>query len=93
MELLEDLEIRQIDRYEIRGTLGEGAMGKVMLAFDPKLHREVAIKIISEAGAARPKGRERFHREARAIAALHHPNIVEIYDYSGPDSNSAYSTR
>jgi serine/threonine protein kinase len=89
MELLENLELKQIDRYEVKGTLGEGAMGKVLLCFDPKLHREVAVKIVTEK-AATEKGRMRFHREARAVAALHHPNIVEIYDYSGPDSSYLY---
>ena len=80
----------KIDRYLIKGLLGEGAMGLVLLGFDPKLQREVAIKIVSDSGMALKKGVERFHREARAIAALRHPNIVEIYDYSGAESDLLY---
>lgn len=79
-----------IDRYQIKGLLGEGAMGLILLGYDPKLQREVAIKIVSDAGRAISKAIERFNREARAIAALRHSNIVEIYDYSGPDSQLLY---
>ena len=79
-----------IDRYEIRAVLGKGAMGSVYCAFDPKLHREVALKVVADDLARESKARERFQREARAIAALKHPNIVEIYDYSGEDSEHLY---
>lgn len=65
-------------------------MGAVLLAWDPKLHREVALKLVGKNVAAGAKGRERFEREARAIAALRHPNIVEIYDYSGEESEHLY---
>ncbi len=65
-------------------------MGSVYRAWDPKLHREVALKLLRPDLASGPKARERFHREARAIAALRHPNIVEIYDYSGEDSEHLY---
>lgn len=80
----------RIDRYEIRDILGRGAMGSVYRAFDPKLHREVALKLVSPSYSSDEKGRQRFHREARAIAALKHPNIVEIYDYSGEESEYLY---
>ncbi|MEL6760095.1 MAG: serine/threonine-protein kinase [Myxococcota bacterium] len=80
----------RIDRYEVRGILGHGAMGHVYLAWDPKLHREVALKVVAKNLTRDAKGRQRFHREARAIAALKHPNIVEIYDYSGEDSSDLY---
>ncbi|MEO1172081.1 MAG: serine/threonine-protein kinase [Myxococcota bacterium] len=79
-----------IDRYEVRGILGHGAMGHVYLAWDPKLHREVALKVVAKNLSRDAKGRQRFHREARAIAALKHPNIVEIYDYSGEESQALY---
>lgn len=75
-----------IDRYEIQKALGQGAMGSIFAAWDPKLHRDVAIKVVSEELSQDSKARERFHREARAIASLRHPNIVEIYDYSGEES-------
>src|SRR5688572_11018105 len=79
-----------IDRYEVRTRLGQGAMGSVYLAFDPKLHREVAIKVLHEDLGRNPRIRERFQMEARAIAALRHPNIVEIHDYSGDESEHLY---
>ncbi len=79
-----------IDRYEVRGLLGRGAMGSVYVAWDSKLHREVALKLINEDLSKRPRIRERFHLEARAVAALRHPNIVEVYDYSGADSRHLY---
>ncbi len=79
-----------IDRYEIRGILGHGAMGNVYRAWDPKLHREVAMKVVAQSLSRDAKGRQRFHREARAIAALRHSNIVEIYDYSGVESEHLY---
>ncbi len=80
----------RIDRYEIRGILGQGAMGAVYRAWDPKLHRDVALKVVAQNLSRDQKGRQRFHREARAIAALKHPNIVEIYDYSGVESEHLY---
>lgn len=81
---------KTIDRYKIRGVLGEGAMGSVYAAWDPKLQREVAIKLVPEHVSLKGKGRERFDREARALAAIAHPNIVEIYDYSGDDAEALY---
>jgi serine/threonine protein kinase len=64
--------------YEIVAPLGAGGMGEVYRARDPRLGRDVAIKV----SAARFS--ERFEREARAVAALNHPNICHIYDV-GPD--------
>ena len=77
-----------IDRYRIDRLLGQGAMGRVYLATDPKLNREVALKIL--AAKVDERTRERFELEARAIAALKHPNIVELYDYSGHQGNDLY---
>ncbi len=79
-----------LDRYELRQMLASGAMGKVFLAWDPKLHREVAVKVLRDDLGQGSKAYERFQREARAVAALQHPNIVEIYDYSGHDSSVLY---
>ncbi|RYF04940.1 MAG: serine/threonine protein kinase, partial [Deltaproteobacteria bacterium] len=81
---------QQIDRYLIRRVLGSGAMGSVYAAWDPKLCREVALKVVPTRLSQQPKARERFVREARAIAAVRHPNVVEIYDYSGIDSPNLY---
>ena len=64
--------------YEILSPLGKGGMGEVWKARDPRLDRIVAVKTSSA------KFSERFEREARAIAALNHPNICQIYDV-GPD--------
>ncbi len=62
--------------------LGVGGMGEVYRARDSRLNRDVAIKILREDGTAGPDGRSRFEREARAVAALNHPNIVSVYDFS-----------
>ena len=64
--------------YEILGLLGRGGMGEVYRALDTRLQREVAIKVSAE------RFSERFEREARAIAALNHPNICTLYDV-GPN--------
>jgi serine/threonine protein kinase/tetratricopeptide (TPR) repeat protein len=64
--------------YEIRAPIGKGGMGEVWKAHDPRLNRDVAVKV----SAARFS--ERFEREAKAIAALNHPNICQIYDV-GPN--------
>jgi serine/threonine protein kinase len=64
--------------YEILAPIGAGGMGQVYRARDSRLNRDVAIKVSSEQFS------ERFEREARAIAALNHPNICQIYDV-GPD--------
>lgn len=65
--------------YEVISLIGRGGMGEVHRARDPRLHRDVAIKILS-AHPASAESRRRFEREARAAAALSHPNIVTIYD-------------
>ncbi len=80
----------KIDRYEILGELGKGANGIVYLARDTRLAREVAIKVINPAIARDPVVLGRFHREAKAVAKLHHPNIIQLIDYSGQESQSPY---
>ncbi len=66
--------------YEVLGTLGAGGMGVVYRAHDTRLGRDVAVKILPEAFAADLDRRTRFEREAQAIAALSHPNILAIFD-------------
>jgi serine/threonine protein kinase len=66
--------------YEIVATIGRGGMGDVFEARDTRLHRRVAIKILPRSLAHEPEHRERFEREARAIAALSHPNICMLHD-------------
>jgi serine/threonine-protein kinase len=70
-----------LGRYQILSTLGHGAMATVFRARDPQLGREVALKVMGMAHAARGGAAERFRREAHAVAALKHPGIVEIYDF------------
>ncbi|MFY9549672.1 MAG: protein kinase [Thermoanaerobaculia bacterium] len=67
--------------YEILAALGAGGMGEVYRAKDPRLGREVAIKVLPERLAADPKSLARFEREAKAVAALSHPNILAIHDF------------
>jgi len=69
----------QLGPYEILSPIGKGGMGEVYQARDPRLNRDVAIKVLPQAFAA-DAARERFQREARAASALNHPNICAIYD-------------
>jgi serine/threonine protein kinase/tetratricopeptide (TPR) repeat protein len=71
--------------YEILAPIGEGGQAEVYRARDPRLQREVAIKIPKEHLARDPAALSRFEREARAIAALSHPNIIEIHDVGSDD--------
>src|ERR1700678_3376595 len=65
--------------YEILAPIGAGGMGEVYRARDTKLDREVAIKVLPAALAQDPERLARFEREAKALAALNHPNIAQIY--------------
>ncbi len=69
----------RLDHYEVLEVLGRGAFGVVLKAFDEKLHRMVAIKVMNPALAATSPPRQRFLREARSSAAVRHENIVAIY--------------
>jgi serine/threonine protein kinase len=69
----------RIGEYEVSRELGRGGMGVVFDAFDPVLHRRVAIKVLAPHLASRRKARQRFLREARASAAVRHPNVVTIH--------------
>ncbi|HJV48119.1 MAG TPA: protein kinase [Geothrix sp.] len=66
--------------YEIVGTLGAGGMGEVFRARDTKLGRDVAIKVLAESFAADPTRLRRFQQETRALAALSHSNVVQVFD-------------
>jgi hypothetical protein len=68
-----------LGRFQLRERVGDGGFGQVFLAFDPRLDRDVAIKVLKQAN---PSERvvERFFREARAVARLDHPNIVAVHD-------------
>jgi formylglycine-generating enzyme required for sulfatase activity len=69
-----------IGRYQVRAKLGSGAFGTVYRAYDPQLDRDVALKILHPEALDSPKAVERFQREARAAAKMHHPHIVPVHD-------------
>ena len=70
----------RLSRYEIRGFLGAGGMGEVYRALDTRLDREVAIKVLPQELTHDTDRLRRFEREARAAAALNHPNILDVHD-------------
>ncbi len=76
--------------YEILSSLGAGGMGEVYRARDTKLDRDVALKVLPPHLAKDPEALERFEREAKAIAALSHPNILSIFDF-GEEGGVAYA--
>jgi serine/threonine-protein kinase len=79
----------RVGPYEIVASIGAGGMGEVYRARDPKLDREIALKILSSELASSNEHLRRFEYEARAASALNHPNIVSIYDV-GRDEGHAY---
>jgi serine/threonine protein kinase/Tol biopolymer transport system component len=77
--------LTRLGPYEIVSRLGAGAMGEVYRARDSRLGRDVAIKILPPDVSADPGRRARFEQEARAVAALNHPNILGLYDIGNED--------
>jgi serine/threonine protein kinase len=71
--------------YEIISPLGAGGMGEVYRARDTRLGRDVALKVLTESFAHDPERLRRFEQEARAVAALNHPNILALYDIGSRD--------
>ena len=69
-----------IGRYALLERLGQGGMGVVYAAYDPKLDRKVAIKLIHASAAADDRSRARMLREAKAMARLSHPNVAQVYE-------------
>ncbi len=74
--------------YEILSPIGAGGMGEVYRAQDARLGRDVAIKVLPEKLADNPDALARFEREAKAIAALSHPNILAIFDVGNEEGVS-----
>lgn len=75
------VETTLVDRYELMDQVATGGMGTVYRATDTRLHREVAVKVLKPELAGDPRFVERFRREARAAAALSHPNVAGVFDY------------
>ncbi len=83
------MEPVRLGRYLVKRSLASGGMGEVLIALDEQLQREVAIKLMhSEEGASHRLAR--FEREARIIARLQHPNIVQVYDYGVENDDTPY---
>src|SRR5438552_3470236 len=77
----------KLGRYEIRSKIGEGGMGEVYRAYDPKMNREIAIKILPAAFSADKERLARFEQEAQAAGSLNHPNILVIYHIDTHDGS------
>ncbi|MGB7096425.1 MAG: protein kinase, partial [Anaerolineales bacterium] len=69
-------------RYKIQSLIGQGGMASVYKAYDPNLHRAVAIKVIHPHLSNNPEFFRRFEEEATAVAQFRHPNIVQMYDFN-----------
>jgi eukaryotic-like serine/threonine-protein kinase len=80
---------QKIGPYDVAGQIGAGGMGEVYKARDPRLNRDVAIKVLPATFSADPDRLQRFAQEARAAAALNHPNILAIFDI-GEDKGAPY---
>jgi dipeptidyl aminopeptidase/acylaminoacyl peptidase len=70
----------RLGSYEIRGPLGAGGMGEVYRAWDARLGREVAVKVLPQSALTDPERLRRFEQEAKAAGALNHPNVLAVYD-------------
>lgn len=77
----------QLGNYEVQALLGAGGMASVYRGFDRNLRRPVAIKVLADQGG-QPDFAQRFRQEARVIAGLRHPNIVQVYDFGEQDGLS-----
>jgi eukaryotic-like serine/threonine-protein kinase len=82
---------RRVGNYVLKKAIGAGAMGTVFLAEHPHINRRVAVKIVSPEIATQPGLSDRFLAEARAVASISHPNVVEIYDFGDIDGRMYYS--
>ncbi len=84
------MEARTFGKYEVLEEVGQGGMSVVYRGRDKVLGREVAIKVMHPFMAQKSDSKQRFAREAMAVAKLSHPNIMEIYDYSGETAEQAF---
>lgn len=79
---------KRLETYEIQSLIGSGGMAQVYRGFDHNLQRPVAIKVLLPAAATQPELARRFRQEARLIARLRHPHIVQVYDFGEQDGIS-----
>ncbi|MBK9033290.1 MAG: serine/threonine protein kinase [Myxococcales bacterium] len=79
-----------LDKYELLARVGQGGMAVVYRGIDHSLKREVAVKVLHRHLAEHAEARDRFEREAHAVAKLRHENILEIFAYSGKESPESY---
>jgi len=84
------LEGRHLGRYRLLEPLGSGGMSVVYRGLDTSLHREVAVKVLHPHLARQQEARARLAREARAVARLQHPNILEVFDFADPSTEDAF---
>src|SRR5215472_6949494 len=75
----------KLGKYEVVAELAKGSMGVLYRARDTVLDREVALKTIAGTGSLDPELKERFYREARSGARLHHPNVITVYELGEQD--------
>src|SRR5438876_26471 len=80
----------RIGKYDIIKPLGKGAMGMVYLAHDTILERDVALKVMVSSIADDPELKQRFEREAKAVARMTHPNVVNVFDLGSHTDGSPY---
>ena len=84
------LEGRHLGRYRLLEPLGSGGMSVVYRGLDTSLQREVAVKVLHPHLARQQDARARLAREARAVARLQHPNILEVFDFADPSAEDAF---
>jgi hypothetical protein len=80
----------ELGRYRLEEQVGQGGMAVVWRGWDTQLRRIVAVKVLHAHLNAREEIRRRFDREAHAVARLHHPHILDVYDFSGPQAEPSY---
>ncbi len=79
-----------LGRYRLEEQVGQGGMAVVWRGWDTQLRRTVAVKVLHAHLHSREEIRKRFDREAHAVARLHHPFILDVYDFSGPQAQPSY---
>src|SRR5262249_7522125 len=84
-------DLPQVPGYRVEALLGRGGMGVVYRAWHLRLNRAVALKMLLAGPGARPEELARFQREAQALAALRHPNVVQVFDAGDVDGRPYFT--